>query len=100
MTSIAITMIGTWSVMPTAVMMLSIEKTGVENDDLADCGRKPISRGRRAGAGPFRIDVVMDLLGRLPHQKKTTGNQNHIAPRKAVTEDGNDWLGQLHDDED
>ena len=42
----------------------------------------------------------MDLLGRLPHQEQTAGNQNEIAPRETLAEHGENRGCQLDDDGD
>ena len=32
------------------------------------------------------IDVVVDLLGRLPHQEQAAGDQDQVAPGESVAE--------------
>ncbi len=95
-------MIGMSSVMPTAVMMLSIENTISSRMIWPIADGEAELRGlavEQVGAG-IGIDIVMDFLGRLPDQEQAAGDQDQVAPGEAVTEQREDRRGELHDQRD
>ncbi len=89
-TTTAMTMIGRCGVMPTAVMMLSTEKTR-SSSRIWPMAAPKRSIGRRAGdeilVVVVGIDVVVDFLGRLPDEEETAGDQDHVLPGEAVAEE-------------
>ena len=77
-------------------------KHQVQEQDLDDGGRESDLGLRRLehvrpGIG---IDVVMDFLGGLPDQEQAARDQDQVAPREAVIEDGEHRIGQAYDDGD
>jgi hypothetical protein len=95
----AMIMIGRCSVMPTAVMMLSIENTMSSIRIWKIAAAKPmvtVLPSLDSSLAPG-VDAVMDLLGRLPHQEQATGDQDHVLPREGVAEHFDHRLGQLDD---
>ena len=85
-------------VMPTAVMMLSIGKDDVDEHDLDKGGGDAERRGMRlAFVRLVRLDPLVDLGGRLPHQKEAARQQQQVAQRKRMPEHGRERLGQMND---
>jgi hypothetical protein len=54
----------------------------VQNQNLGDCRRKPDGRlfGLKQVFRRFRIDAVVDFLGRLPDQEQAADDQNDVTP--------------------
>ena len=97
-TTTATTMIGNSLVMPTAVMMLSIEKTMSISTIWTNAAITP----SRAGVRPrlvlaVRLDPLVDLPRRLPHQEQAARQQEQVAHRKRMAEHGRERLGQADD---
>ena len=78
----------TSSTMPTAVMMESSEKTRSITMICRDGGAK--SRLRRAGTVGLVLALqrAMDLAGALPDQEQAPAEQDDVAARDRLVEDG------------
>ncbi len=46
----------------------------------------------------FRIDSVVNFLGRLPDEEKTTSDENYITPGETMIEGVEDRFFELHND--
>ncbi len=94
----AITMIGNSLVIPTAVMMLSTEKTMSMRTiwTKADADAEP-GAFRRALVRLVRIDLLVNLRRRLPHEKEPARQQEQVAHGKRVSEHGRYRSGEVHD---
>ena len=97
-TTTAMTMIGKCSVMPTAVMMLSTEKTM----SIMMIWMRP--EKRPSGEPGFsylsliiRIDAVVDFARRLPDQEQSARQQKQVAQGKGVSEHDAQRLREMHD---
>ena len=90
------------SVMPTAVMIESIEKTRSSSRiwKIARAERHLHRWPTMDVLVVVGIDRVVDFLGRLPDQEQAAGDQDEVAPGEAVAEGGEQRLGQLHDEGD
>ena len=85
-TTTAMTMIGKYSVMPTAVMMLSTEKTmSIMMIWMRPAMRPSGAAGFSSSASSSRIDAVVDFGRRLPDQEQAARQQQQIAYGKSAS---------------
>ena len=76
--------------MPTAVMMLSIEKTMSISTIWTNAGHhaEPRRPPRSASSSLVRIDPLVDFARRLPHEEQAARQQEEVAHGKRMAEHG------------
>ena len=82
--------------MPTAVMTESSEKM-MSSTMIWPMTARERRRDLRRAVGLFAFELVVDLDGRLPEQEQAAADEDEVAAREAVVEDGEERLGEAHD---